>query len=297
MNVIVTGSLGHISKPLTQQLIDNGHRVTVVSSSPDRQQAIKALGATAAIGIIDDVEFLTTTFTGADAVYCMIPPAHFAEPDRRLHYSQVATNYAQAIRQAGVKRVIHLSSFGADLAEGTGIILGAYDAENILNELTGVAITHMRPTYFYYNLNAFVGMIKSTGRIMANYGGDDIIPMVAPVDIADAIADELSTPATDDRKIRYVGSDERTGHEVARVLGAAIGKPELTWTLISDEQVQQGMEANGLPTILAAGLVEMYASLRSGAMAADYYRNKPALGRVKLEDVAPEFATVFNQPS
>ncbi|CCH02695.1 NmrA family protein [Fibrella aestuarina BUZ 2] len=297
MNVIVTGSLGHISKPLTQELIEKGHRVTVVSSSPDRKPDIDALGATAAIGTIDDVDFLTATFTGADAVYCMIPPAHFAEPDRRAHYSQIASNYAHAIRQAGVPRVIHLSSFGADLDQGTGIILGAYDAEHILNELTGVAITHMRPTYFYYNLNAFIGMIKQTGRIMANYGGDDVIPMVAPVDIAAAIADELGTPATDSRKIRYVGSDERTGHEVARVLGAAIGQPDLAWVLISDEQVQQGMEANGLPSILATGLVEMYTSLRSGAMATDYYRHKPALGSVKLEAFASEFATAFNQPS
>lgn len=297
MNIIVTGSLGHISRPLTQALITNGHQVTVVSSSPDRQPAIEALGATAAIGTMDDVAFLTATFTGADAVYCMIPPANFTEPDRRVHYRHVATNYAQAIRQAGVTRAIHLSSFGADLDQGTGIILGAYDAERILNELAGVAITHLRPTYFYYNLNAFIGMIKQTGRILANYGGDDIIPMVAPVDIAAAIADELSTPATADRKIRYVGSDERTGHEVARVLGAAIGKPDLTWVVIPDEQVQQGMEANGLPTILATGLVEMYASLRSGAMSADYYRNKPALGRVKLEEAAREFAAAFHQPS
>ena len=68
MKIIITGSLGHISKPLTQELIDKGHSVTVISSSADRQSEIKALGANAAVGSLEDADFLTETFTGAGAV-------------------------------------------------------------------------------------------------------------------------------------------------------------------------------------------------------------------------------------
>ena len=57
MKIIVTGSLGHISKPLTEELVQKGHAVTVISSKPERQKDIEALGAAAAIGTIDDVEF------------------------------------------------------------------------------------------------------------------------------------------------------------------------------------------------------------------------------------------------
>ena len=31
MKIVVTGSLGHISKPLTEELIKKGHSVTIVS--------------------------------------------------------------------------------------------------------------------------------------------------------------------------------------------------------------------------------------------------------------------------
>ncbi len=65
MKIIVTGSLGHISKPLTEELVQKGHTVTVISSKPEKQAAIEALGATAAIGSVEDVSFLTTTFAGA----------------------------------------------------------------------------------------------------------------------------------------------------------------------------------------------------------------------------------------
>ena len=80
MKIIVTGSLGNISQPLTEILIIQGHTITVVSSDPNKQAAIEKLGAIPAIGSITDANFLTNTFKGADAVYAMIPLS-FTEPD------------------------------------------------------------------------------------------------------------------------------------------------------------------------------------------------------------------------
>src|ERR1700722_14744272 len=119
MKIIVTGSLGDSGKPLAEELLQNGHAVTVISSNPGRQTEIEALGATAAIGNMEDVKFLTDTFTGADAVYCMTPPDSGSHD--HLAYSRLlAANYARAIQQSGVKRVVHLSSYGAELDKGTG---------------------------------------------------------------------------------------------------------------------------------------------------------------------------------
>ncbi len=43
MKIVVTGSLGNISKPLTQELIQKGHTVTVISSKAERQKDIEAI--------------------------------------------------------------------------------------------------------------------------------------------------------------------------------------------------------------------------------------------------------------
>lgn len=294
MNVVVTGSLGHISKPLTQELVQQGHAVTVISSNPDRQPAIETLGATAAIGSLEDTQFLATAFAGADAVYGMVPP-NFAAPDQVAYYRRIGTRYAQAIWQAGVKRVVHLSSYGAHLDHGTGFILGSHHVEELLNELPDVAITHLRPGYFYYNLFNFVDMIKGAGFIGANFGGDDPLVLVHPADIAQAAADELTTPATG-QSVRYVASDEQTASEVARSLGAAIGKPDLTWVTLTNEQMQRGLEQRGIPAHLVANFVEMGASTHSGALREEYDRHKPTvMGRVKLADFATEFAAAFGK--
>jgi uncharacterized protein YbjT (DUF2867 family) len=177
MKIILTGSLGHIGKPLTTMLMQKGHSVTVISSKPEKQKDIQSLRATAAIGSIEDVDFLTSIFTGADAVYTMVPPANYFNQDLDLmtYCRTLGNNFAQAIRQSGVKRVVHLSSIGAHLKKGSGIILGHHNVEVILDNLSGVAITYIRPVGIYYNLYGFVPIIKKEGFIAANYGADEML--------------------------------------------------------------------------------------------------------------------------
>ena len=299
MKIIITGSLGNIGKPLTKELVQKGHTVTVISSKPEKQKEIEALGATAAIGTLEDVNFLAATFTGADAVYTMIPPPSqgFSNPnfDIMAHCRILGNNYAQAIQQSDVKRVVHLSSIGAHLDKNSGLILLHHALEGILNNLSDVAVTFMRPVAFYYNLYSFLPAIKNTGTIASNYGAEDKVAWVSPIDIAAAIAEEITKPLVG-RKVRYVASDELTCNEIASILGAAIGKPDLKWIIITDEQMQSSLEAFGMPKQLAAGFVEMNASMHRGELFQDYYLNGPhVMGKVKLTDFAKEFATTFNQ--
>ncbi len=295
MHIVLTGSLGNISRPLAKTLIEEGHAVTVISSNPEKAKDIEAIGATAAIGSVKDADFLTRTFAGADAAYLMIPP-DMTTPDWDGHYRQVAGAYVQAIGAAGVKRAVHLSSWGADLDKDTGIILGSHFAEGILNGLPDeVALTHLRATSLYYNLHHFIGMIKGAGFIGTNYGGDDRVLWVAPADVADAAAEALVAPARG-KSVRYVVSEDRTPAEVAKILGAAIGKPDLQWHTFTDEQTRQGMIGAGLPPAFADGFVAINAAIHSGIMRAGYEQHKPAtMGKVKLEDFAKEFAAAYHR--
>jgi uncharacterized protein YbjT (DUF2867 family) len=295
MKVIVTGSLGHISRPLTEELVAKGHQVVVVSSKADKQHEIEALGATAAIGTLANVDFLTKTFTGADAVYTMVPP-NYAAADMMTYCRETGENFAEAIEKSGVKRVVHLSSIGAHMEKGSGLILAHRQVEDILGKLpSNVAITFMRPSGFYYNLLGFIPGIKASGVIVANYGADDMLIWVAPADIAAAVADELEIPVTG-HKVRYVASDELTGNETARILGEAIGKPDLQWILVSDEERTKQLESFGLPPAMAYGLVEMFSAQHTGALAEDFYRHWPkVIGKVKMADYAKEFAAIYNQ--
>ena len=301
MKITVTGSLGYVSSPLTKELIKKGHTVTVISSNPDRQAAIEALGAKAAIGSMEDLDFLTNTFTGTNAVYCMLAPyGNFADPDNDANAvikraETVANNYVTAIERLGIKRVVYLSSIGADMKEDSGLIRIHHQAEVILNRLpSDVTISFMRPSGFYKNLFAFVYSIKNQNTIAASYGGSDRNIFVSEIDIAETIVQELESKETG-RKVVYVASDELTCNEVAGILGAAIGKPDLRWLTISNEEQFNGYKAFGMNDSLASEFTEMNASIHTGKFYEDYDRHKPALGKVKMKDFAQQFATFYHQ--
>ncbi|MNY35090.1 hypothetical protein D3C86_1694730 [compost metagenome] len=165
--------------------------------------------------------------------------------------------------------------------------------EQTYTELDGVAVKHLRAAFFYINFFGNMDMIKHAGILGSNYGAETPLVLVHPDDIAAAAAEELKDGFTG-KSVRYVASDESTAANVAKVLGTAIGKPELPWVEFNDEDALQGMLQAGLPEVMAKSYVEMGDAARSRKLYAHYFDNRPAsMGKIKLEDFAVEFATKF----
>ncbi|AMR28290.1 hypothetical protein A0257_15140 [Hymenobacter psoromatis] len=144
---------------------------------------------------------------------------------------------------------------------------------------------------YYSNFYQSSAAIKQTGRLTAVCGGEDRIVFVSPKDIAAAAAEELVTSAPS--QVRYVGSEELTCNEAARIIGTAIGNPSLHWTTIAEEQLLAAYKGMGLPDALAKSFVEMEATMHNGTALANFHRANPTLGKVKLADFAKEFAVAY----
>ena len=263
MKLTLTGSLGRIGTPLAEQLLAAGHRVTIVSSTPERSAAITALGATPATGRLQDAAFLTEAFRGADAVLTLAPPANYWNPalDLLAYFRELGQSFATAVKAAGVRRVVNLSSIGAHLENGNGILRGTYYVEQSLDALPAdVAVVHVRPTEIYYNLLPRVGAVKNQGVIAGNQAPDGWNSWVSPRDISDRVATEL-TAATSGRHAVYVTSDEVTNDVLTAKLGAAVGKPDLKWVEISDDAMTSYLSSIGMQPAIAAQMTEMYAAI------------------------------------
>ncbi|WP_264529934.1 NAD(P)H-binding protein [Flavobacterium sp. N502540] len=292
MKITISGSLGNIGKPLTQKLIASGHEVTVISSSSDRVKMIEAAGAKAAIGSVSDAAFLQSAFEGADAVFAMTPP-NMGGVNIIINTTEAGKALAKGIAAAGVKRVVMLSSIGADLPGGNGPIAGLHNIEKLYESLENVSVTYLRAGFFYTNLYHDVPMIKGAGIIGANYPSNTTIPFVHPEDIATAVSEELLKTIAG-KNIRYIVSDVRTPDEVGKTLGLAIGKPDLPWIEFTDVQSLDGMKQAGLPEEIAELYTEMGSGFRNGKIAAHFLGDYSSVeGRIKLEDFAKEFAAKF----
>jgi uncharacterized protein YbjT (DUF2867 family) len=292
MKITITGALGNIGEPLAEILIKNGHEVTVISNDPQKAGAIEAFGGKAAIGSVSDVDFLTNAFKGADAIYTMVPP-NWSVSNYRQYIAETGKKYLEVIKASGVRRVVNLSSIGAHLDDGTGPIAGLHDVEQILNTLDGVAIKHLRPGLFYVNFFFDIGTIRKMGAMGNNYGPHTKLVMAHPRDIAKVAAQELQTPF-EGKSYRYIAGEEREIADVVKILGAAIGKPELPWVQFSDQETFAGMIAAGMSEAIASTYVEMGHAIGSGILFEDFHMHQPkSLESTKLSDFANDFAAIY----
>jgi uncharacterized protein YbjT (DUF2867 family) len=290
-NYLITGSIGHISKPIVTGLVKAGRNVTVITSNAGKVKEIEDLGAKALVGSVQDKAFVKKAFAGADVIYTMIPPI-WQTQNWRASQNEVASHYLEAIKSNNIRYIVNLSSLGAHLNEGTGPVKALHDFERSLNAIPSLNVKHLRPSFFFYNLLGQIDLIKHAGMMGANYGADQKIALVHTRDIAAVALEELLQLNFTGNSVRHIVSDERTGAEIATVLGRAIGK-ELPWILFSDQDQLKGLLDGGVPATHAASYVEMGAAFRSGKMQ-ELLSKEKTVGQTRLEDFAREFSTAYN---
>lgn len=294
MNYVITGGAGNISGPLVKNLLAAGKQVTVIGRNPEHLKELIRAGAIAAIGSVEDADFLTEAFKDADAVYTMIPP-NFGTNNWKKYVAGVGKNYAVAIKASNIKHVVNLSSIGAHLSQGAGPISALYYVEHLLNSLEGVNIRHLRPTFFYQNLLTSIPLVKNAGIIGSNFSiGDDKFPLVDPTDIAHVAFRELVDLKFSGHSFRYIASDEVSTDSIAQTIGNAIGNPDLKWVTFSDGDALQAFRQAGLSKEIAENFTQMHAALDSGRVTEDYWQKRPlVLGKVKLADFAKVFSRFY----
>jgi uncharacterized protein YbjT (DUF2867 family) len=295
MNITITGSLGNIGRRLTEQLTGKGHTLTVISHSNERAHLIEQLGARAAIGSLDDGEHLLRAFEKADAVFTIIPPNPSAT-NVQEYIRSTGEGYARAIEQTGVRHVVNLSSIGAHAPDGPGPTGANYQVEKRLDRMEGVHVLHLRPGMFYTNFYGSIPMIKHQNIIGNNFGAEVSTLLSHPRDIADIAAEALDSLNFTGTSFRYVVSDEKNGREMATMLGAAIGNPNLSWVSFSDETMLHALIQNGLTEQMASVyMIEIGIAIRNGALFEDYRKNgQPVPGRTSFGEFAKEFAAAYH---
>jgi uncharacterized protein YbjT (DUF2867 family) len=293
MKYVITGGAGHISALVAEKLLAAGKDVTVVGRNAENLKGLVSQGAKTAIGSLEDAQFVKQAFADADVVYTMIPP-NFATDNYRAYQQKVGNNYYNAIKGSKIKYIVNLSSVGAHLKENVGVVNGAADFETLLNTLEDVNVKILRPGNFFYNFYSQIPTIKAMGVLGGNYKGDVFVAVVDPADIAEAAVEELLTQSFKGVSVRYVASEETTPNQIAAVLGAAIGKPDLKWAFVPDAQLKAGLLQGGLKETMAEGFVEMGRSINSGDFMADYLLHKPVLGTHKLKEFGKAFANAYN---
>jgi uncharacterized protein YbjT (DUF2867 family) len=293
---VITGATGHTGSIITRTLLAKGQKVRAIARSADHLKPLAELGAEPFPAEVTDTDALLKAFTGAKAVYLMIPPNMKTE-DYRKYQDQVTRSYVAAIRQSSVEHVVMLSSFGADKPEGTGPVVGLHELEEQLNEIPALNALKLRAGYFMENTLTQIDVIKKMGITAGPLRPDLPIPMIATRDIGVRAAEELERLEFRGQQTQeLLGPRDITMTEVATIIGKAIGKPDLTYTQVPDEQVREAMLQLGMTRNVADLIIEMAHAMNSGHMRALEPRSPKNTTPTSFETfVQEEFVPLFQR--
>jgi len=261
--VAITGATGNTGSVAASMLLDHGEAVRVIGRSAERLEPFRIRGAEPAVGDQGDVDFLTRAFEGADAAYILIPPKFDAE-DIRAYYRTLGEAAVSAIRRSGLRKVVFLSSLGADRSAGTGPVLGLHDIEQMFETLTDVDFAILRPGYFMENTLGTLELIRTKGVNGSSIPPDAPIMLVASKDIGTKAAELLMERTFTGRSIIELTGDRLSYAKITAVIARALEITHLPYIQFSDDDAIASFRAMGLSMSVAQSYVEMAHGIGQG---------------------------------
>jgi uncharacterized protein YbjT (DUF2867 family) len=290
--IAVMGATGNIGTVLSESLLSKGHEVRALGRDAKKLGALAAKGAKTRPGAFLDAATLAEAFAGAEAAFVMIPPS-YGEADFGGYQDRAADAIVKAIQKSGVKKVVALSSVGAQHPKGTGPISGLHRMEQRLRQSGGPDAVLLRPSYFMENHFFSIPTIKGMGINGSPLKADLLMPQIATRDIAAKAADLLDRGDFRGSSVaEFAGPRDVTLVESTSILGRAIGKPDLQYVQFPYEDAVKALSAM-MPPPTASLMVDMYRGMNDGLVAYE----KPLTSGQRTKTTLEEFATQVFAPA
>jgi uncharacterized protein YbjT (DUF2867 family) len=290
--ITVMGATGHTGSKITEALLKAGEKVRSLGRSESKLADLNRTGAEVLTGDAADADFLTDAFRGADAVYTLLPTDP-RSADYRGEQDRQGEAIVKAIGESGVRHVVALSSLGAELSEGTGLIAGLHAQEERLKRLDGTGVLLLRPASFFENFEVQLAMIEHEGIVGDSVAPELPIPMIATRDIAEVAAEALMARDWKGIVVReLLGPRDLSYTEATRILGERIGKPDLKYVQLSYADMARALVEAGFSESFAEFYVEMTRAFNEGKVKARQGRTPQNTTTTRFEDFAGELAHV-----
>lgn len=282
--ILVMGATGQVGSKITTHLLANNEKVRCLARHFPRTDTFK--GAEIAQGDINDVAFLSQAMRGCKSVFTFVPNDKSAT-EVRYNQNKYGEVIAEAIEESRVKKVVNLSSVGADLESGTGPVLGLHDQEMRLNEITHADTIHLRPTFFMENLLRSISSIMTDSKIFDIIPAEVPFPMIATRDIAARAAFLLMNPDFKGTQVEYLlGERDLCMDEVASVLSDTLKKRDLKYSELATEKMKKLYLKNGMTEDWADSYLELSKALGDGTIVGTLQRNKVNTTATSIEEFA-----------
>jgi len=283
---VVMGATGQAGGAVLETLKRRGAKVRAVARDPARAGG---LGVEVVRGEASDAASLAAAFKGAEAAFVMlVPPPQAA--DVLAESRAIARAIAEAVRASGVPHLVALSSVGAQLASGNGIVAALHDFEAALAG-SAPSIVFVRPSYFMENWGpvlpaAQAGVLPSAQRPL-----DRRAEFVSTLDVGRTAAELLLEPRPGTRPgtriVNLAGPAEYSPVDAAALLSRLLGKT-VSAIPMSREETIAGLLAVGFGADCAAKVADLDDAANEGRIG--FPTSGPTSGEIRRGTVTLEQA-------
>lgn len=220
----VVGASGNVGRATALALRARGAPTRVVlrparDDGPWRNQGIEA-----AVADLEDSRALARAFEGAASAFVLNPPAYGA-PDLFERAVLLARSIREAARAARLPRLVVLSSMGAHLDDGTGIIATNHLFERLLGDAAPV-VCFLRPSYFIENWRVAAASAAGEGILRSFLSPvPRAVPMISAADIGTTAAALMVQAAVPPRVVELTGPRSASPEDVAGAFARALDRP------------------------------------------------------------------------
>jgi len=240
-------------------------------------------------GSLEDAAALREATRGARALFLVVPP-HLTTGDWAAYQRAVAHHAAEAVAANGVRRVVLLSSAGAQ-RDDMYAVSRVGEVERML-AAAAPGVVALRAGFFLENFLAAVPTIVGDGAVYMTLPPDRAMPLVATRDIGDVAADLLLDDGWHGHHVRGVhGAADVSVADAVRTFGAVLGR-SLRYVEVPDAAMRDVLLGAGA----SAHVADEYPRLMRAIATLDYVA-EPRTAHTTTPTTVAEWARTVLAPA
>jgi uncharacterized protein YbjT (DUF2867 family) len=255
--IVITTPAGQIGSQVLGNLLDSDEQLRVIVRDASNLAADVRERVDIVEGSHSDAAVVDKAFSGADAVFWLVPPDPRAVSVEAAYvgFTQPA---AESFRTHGVGRVVAVTALGRGTpwADRAGYVTGSLAMDDLI-AASGAGLRALCNPSFMDNTIRQVSSIRDQGLFFSPIAGDRKLPTVATRDIAAAAARLLLDAGwTGFGEVPLLGPEDLSFNDMAGIMSDVLGK-EVRFQRTSFEAYKERFVSFGMTDAMAQGMTDM----------------------------------------
>lgn len=253
MNIIL-GASGQVGSALANRLIENNEPVRGILRNPEKADELEKNGIEVRVADYFDLAALKRTVKGGELIF-VLTPENGQSKDMLGDTQRLLNNYRKAIESSGIKKIIGLSSIGAQHESGMGNLRMSNMLENAFTDLK-IPQVFIRPAYYFSNWLIYLPVVKEQGILPTFFPVDQKIAMISPMDVAAFVANKITGGIERSAVYELAGPEKLSSKDVANTFGKVLDRKVIAQQIPRNSWKETLSDA-GFTEDAAKNLIEM----------------------------------------